>query len=66
MKQKFYLIKDLNVYINLEHLTSFKLEESNNIEKQLKLQPKCCVVVGSSTIYWCDAENFNVLKSLLS
>lgn len=61
MKQSFFLIEDLNVYINLYYLTSFKLEAPLKGFKE-----KCCIVVGPSTIYWCDAENFNILEKLLS
>lgn len=61
MKAQYYYIKEIDVIINLEHVTSFKREQS--IPNQ-SVPFKCCIIVGSS-IYWCSDIHFYNLKALL-
>jgi len=61
MKAKFYYVKDLYLYINLEQLTSFQRKQAVS---NPTIPYKCVLVVGKS-IYWCDEVNFFNLKELI-
>lgn len=62
MKAKFYLILDLNLVINLEHLSSYqKAIPVNNPAVDLQ----CCLVVGKS-IFWCHISNWDNINNVLN
>jgi hypothetical protein len=61
MKAKFYFIPDLQLVINLEHLSSIQLSKPIQNES---IPFRCCLVVGKS-IFWCDESNFESLRLLV-
>ena len=61
-KQKFYHIDELNVYVRLDSITSFKLEKPAKGWSDDYL--KCCVIADKS-IYWCDSKHFDLIKQQL-
>ncbi len=61
MKAKFYYVEDLDLYINLEQLTSFQRKQPIVNESM----PYRCVLVVGKSIYWCHECHFYNLSKLL-
>ena len=61
--KEFYSIDDLQVNVRLNEISSYKLEYTckNTHEKKF---PKCCVILKSGSVYWCDEINYYNLNNL--
>lgn len=57
MKAQFYYVWDLDLWINLDHVSSF--QKTRPIDND-SIPYKCCIVVGKS-IYFCDVAHFRNL-----
>jgi hypothetical protein len=62
MKKEFYYVDDLNVYIRLSSIVTF-LSKGAFANSELK-DYRCCIVIHSETVYWCDKKHFEKLKEI--
>ena len=62
MKKEFYYVDDLNIYIRLSSIVTFSC--GNSIKGLGKQYDRCCIVIFSETVYWCDNKHFEKLKEI--
>jgi hypothetical protein len=68
MKNKFYYVESINLYINLNLLLSFQLVERTfmNFEKgKMDKRMECCLSIGTNA-FFCEEFHFNVLTNILT
>lgn len=64
MKKEFYYVDELRIYIRLSNIVSFSC--GGNIREYGQTQDRCCIVLFSETVYWCNAKHFLELKKIFN
>ena len=59
----FFYIEELNTYVKLSAIESFKLELP--IKASNDMQTKCCIITSKS-IYWCDKSVYHELQNIFN
>lgn len=65
MKKEFYYIDELKTYIKLSSIVSISCNTKTKEYAQTTTE-RCCIVLFSDTVYWCNIKHFYELKNILN
>lgn len=61
--KEFYFVDDLNLNVRISEISSYKLEYTLKNQHEKK-HPKCCIILSTNSVYWCDAKHYDLLNKL--